>query len=71
MMISFAKKLNVKQNVKGKPHPWGVELFLLCTSDGLITNLLDYQGKTAAINEDNKSFGLGASVVLRLASILR
>ena len=70
VMIPFTGKLNIKQYVRGKPLLWGVKLFLLCTSDDLVTNLLDYQVKTTSINEDYKSFGLGASVVLQLASIL-
>jgi len=70
MMIPFTGNLNIKQYVKGKPNPWGVKLFLLCTSDGLVTNILDYQGKTTVIDDEYKSFGLGASVVLQLVNIL-
>lgn len=70
MMIPFTGKLNIKQYIKGKPNPWGIKLFLLCTSDGICTNFFAYQGKTTPIDDEFRRFGLGASVVLQLVQIL-
>ena len=70
MIIPFTGKLDTKQYIKGKPNPWGLKVFLLCTPDGLVTDLLFYQGKTTSIDEGFKNFGLGASIVLQLFQIL-
>ena len=70
MIISFTGKLDIKQYIKEKPNPWGLKVFLLHTPDGLVTDLLFYQGKTTSIDEGFKNFGLGASIVLQLSQIL-
>ena len=70
MIIPFTGKLDTKQYIKGKPNLWGLKVFLLCTPDGLVTDLLFYQGKTTSIDKGFKNFGLGASIVLQLSQIL-
>lgn len=66
-MIKFKGKLGVKQYMKGKPCPWGIKNFLLCSSKEMVYNMLLYQGSTTEIDPNMlKKFGLGASVVLKL-----
>ena len=67
-MVPFKGHLAVKQYCKGKPKPWGIKLFLLCGKSGLCYDFLMYQGGIPEIHENFvKKFGLGASVVLKLA----
>lgn len=71
-MIPFKGRLNVKQYVKGKPCPWGIKLFALCGSSGLMYDFLIYQGSTTELNiEQQEVFGLGASVVLKLSERIK
>jgi len=66
-MIPVKGHLQMKQYVKGKPCPWGIKAFLLCSSNGMVYNILLYQGFTTEIDANMlKTFGLGASVVLHL-----
>ena len=34
-MIPFKGKLGLKQYIKGKPNPWGINLFFLCGESGM------------------------------------
>lgn len=70
-MIKFKGKLGVKQYMKGKPCPWGIKNFLLCSSKGMVYDMLLYQGKSTEIDPNFlKKYGLGASVVLKLVESL-
>lgn len=54
--------------MKAKPNPWGIKLFALCGTSGMMYDFLIYQGSTTEMNsEQQEVFGLGASVVLKLA----
>ena len=48
----------------------GPESIFIMHPDGLVTDLLFYQGKTTSIDKGFKNFGLGASIVLQLSQIL-
>lgn len=67
-MVPFKGNLNVKQYIRGKPSPWGVKIFALCGSSGIMYDFLIYQGSTTEYKRDYVDvFGLGAGVVLHLA----
>lgn len=67
-IVPFKGRLDIKQYIKGKPHPWGVKIFMLCGESGLIYDFLPYQGSTTRIAEDLKcNFGVTGATVLQLA----
>lgn len=67
-MVPFKGRLNVKQYVANKPKPWGIKIFALCGSSGLIYDFLIYQGGTTELDKTNlQVFGSAASVVLKLS----
>lgn len=66
-MIPFTGRAPAKQFVKNKPNPVGIKNFVICGKSGKAHDFELYQGKGTGISEEHKSFGLGASVVLRLA----
>ena len=41
---------NVRQYIKSKPDKWGFELFCRASSDGIIHDILMYQGATTFSN---------------------
>lgn len=70
-MIPFTGKHKNKQYIKGKPCPWGIKMFMLCGKSGQIYDFLLYQGSTTEIDKKNlATFGLGASVVMKLCERL-
>lgn len=67
-MVPFKGTLNVKQYVRGKPNPWGIKIFALCGSSGLLSDFIIYQGSTTELDAQQlEVFGLGASVILKLS----
>lgn len=67
-IVPFKSHLDIKQYVKGKPHPWGVEIFMLCGESGLIYSLLPYQGSTTKLKETLKQqYGVTGAIVLQLS----
>ncbi|CAL4128409.1 unnamed protein product, partial [Meganyctiphanes norvegica] len=65
-MIPFRGKLTLKQFVRGKPIPWGIKLFFLCSEGGMPYNFMAYQGKSNIIPEEYKDLGLGGAIVMSL-----
>lgn len=66
-MVSYKGQSYVKYYMRGKPHPWGFKIYLLCGSSGLVYDLLMYQGGQTEINEQEKvMYGFGGAVVLKL-----
>ncbi|KAL3190274.1 hypothetical protein MRX96_019812 [Rhipicephalus microplus] len=51
-MIPFKGQLSIKQYVKGKPSPWGIKVFALCSSSGLL-----YQGENTIPANLKKEYG--------------
>lgn len=71
-IVPFKGRLDIKQYIKGKPHPWGVKIFMLCGESGLIYDFLPYQGSTTRIAEDLKcNFGVTGATVLQLAERIK
>ncbi|KAL3223623.1 hypothetical protein MRX96_027296 [Rhipicephalus microplus] len=61
-------RLDIKQYVKGKPHPWGVTVFMLCGESGLIYDFLVYQGSWTELNESEKQqYGVTGAIVSHLS----
>jgi len=67
-MVPFKGNLSIKQYIKGKPSPWGIKIFVLAGSNGMVYDFILYQGPNTEINQDlQKNFGIGGSIVLQLA----
>ncbi|XP_015371817.1 PREDICTED: piggyBac transposable element-derived protein 3-like [Diuraphis noxia] len=67
-MVPFKGNLSIKQYIKGKPCPWGIKIFVLAGSNGMVYDFILYQGSNTEINQDlQKIFGIGGSIVLQLA----
>lgn len=60
-----------KQFIRGKPIRWGYKFWVGATPSGYIVWFDPYQGSGTEIPLDYRKLGLGASVVLRFADILR
>lgn len=71
-MVKFKGKLSVKQYMKGKPCPWGIKIFLLCSYNGMVYNMILYQGSSTEINHEmQKKYGHGGCIVLQLVENLK
>ncbi|KAH8034121.1 hypothetical protein HPB51_020138 [Rhipicephalus microplus] len=67
-IVPFKGKLDIKQYVKGKPHPWGVKIFMLCGESGIVYSSLPYQGSTTRLDESLKQqYGVTGAIVSQLA----
>jgi len=63
-MVLFKGNLSIKQYIKGKPCPWGIKIFVLAGSNGMVYDFILYQGSNTEINQDlQKHFGIGGSIV--------
>ncbi|XP_049776024.1 piggyBac transposable element-derived protein 2-like [Schistocerca cancellata] len=67
-MIQFTGCCPLRQFVKNKPQPVGLKNFVLTTSAGLVLDYEIYQADATPLQ--TKEFGLGPSVMLRLAQTL-
>lgn len=57
---------------KGKPWPWGIKIFVLCSENGIIYDFILYQGDSTELDLNNlKIFGLGPSIVLNLVQTVK
>lgn len=67
-MVPFKGHLNVKQYIRGKPSPWGIKIFALCGSSGIMYDFVLYQGLTTEYKREYVDvFGVGGAVVVHLA----
>lgn len=64
-MIPYRGDLNIKQYIKNKPTKWGVKLFALCGSDGILHDFI-LQGHSTELKKEYLEFGQGAAVVMQL-----
>ncbi|XP_049855527.1 piggyBac transposable element-derived protein 3-like [Schistocerca gregaria] len=64
-MKQFTGHCPLRQFVKSKPRPVGLKNFVLTTSAGILLDFEIYQGDSTPLQ--TKEFGLGPSVMLRLA----
>ncbi|KAH7937225.1 hypothetical protein HPB49_009021 [Dermacentor silvarum] len=53
-IVPFKGRLDIKQYVKGKPHPRGVNIFILYGESGLVYDFLPYQGSTTNLEDHFK-----------------
>ncbi|RVE50299.1 hypothetical protein evm_005134, partial [Chilo suppressalis] len=67
MIIPFTGACHIKQYCPGKPNPTGTKVFVLANPNGLVCDLLVYQGKNT-MTENIHSLGEG--VVLKLTETL-
>ena len=65
-IISFKRRLGLKQYMKGKPNPSGIKVFFLCGESGMPYNFPAYQGKTTKPPQKYNHFGLSKSLVMPL-----
>lgn len=64
-MICFEGRSQMKQYIPGKPHPWGLKNFVLCSPSGLVHDFILYQGATT-FNRTIPALGIGGNVVIRM-----
>lgn len=65
--IPFKGNLSIKQYMKGKPNHWGIKVFLLCESSGIVYESV-YQGSaTPLLSEAKAKFEVTRAMVLHLA----
>ncbi|XP_047541811.1 piggyBac transposable element-derived protein 3-like [Vanessa atalanta] len=66
-MIPFTGKHVAKPYIKGKPCPWGLNIFFLCGKHGQAYDFLLYQSSSPELeNNLTKKIGYGAAIVLHL-----
>nr|XP_037291023.1 piggyBac transposable element-derived protein 3-like [Rhipicephalus microplus] len=66
-MTPFKGQLSIKQYVKGKPSLWGIKVFALCGSSGLLYDFAIYQGENTIPADLKKEYGLCSGVVFHLS----
>ena len=70
-MVPFKGQLDIKQYMQNKPCKWGVKVFLLCGSSGLVYDGMVYQGKTNHLNEELVgTYGVTGAIVVQLSQRL-
>ena len=68
---------NLRQYIQNKPHKWGYKFFCRASIDGIIHDILMYQGQTTftthpvQLSEEEKSMNMSAKVVLTLVQTLK
>ena len=67
-MVAFKGRLGIKQYIKNKPTKWGIKIFSIAGSSGIIYDFLVYIGRGTVNN--NRGLGIGCEVVLKLAECL-
>ncbi|KAL0146817.1 hypothetical protein M9458_057756 [Cirrhinus mrigala] len=71
MMIPFEGRFsNIKQYMRGKPHPWGFKLWVRTGISGMLCDFDVYQGSVDGIRQAKSELGLSGDVVMKLASTL-
>lgn len=70
MMIPFSGSCGIKQYCPNKPNPVGLKAFILANPDGIVCNMVIYQGQFTFPTYKDAGYGLGESAVLHLTEIL-
>lgn len=70
MIIPFSGQCKMRQYCPNKPNPVGLKVFVLATPDGIVCDMIIYQGDTTCPDLINQGFGLGESMVLYLTRSL-
>lgn len=51
--------------MRGKPHPWGIKIFLMCGSSGTVYDFIMFQGSSTELDPVVQNlFGQGGAVVM-------
>ena len=61
IMVSFKGKSSIKQYIRGKPNPWGFQLWGRAGSSGILYDFDVYQGKGGG---ENSAESIGVGVML-------
>ena len=69
-MVPYYGKYGCKQHIHGKPIRFAYKLWSACTPLGYLIQFIPYQGSKGCQLSHQKTYGLGASVVLELLSFL-
>lgn len=56
MMVPFKGKTAMRQYMPKKPIKWGIKIFCLCSSKGIIYDFETYQGKNTIVGDANLGF---------------
>lgn len=71
-MVPFKGKLACKQYMRGKPNPWGIKMFLMCGSSGIVYDFIMFQGKSTGLDINAQNvFGQGGAIVMQFAERLK
>lgn len=70
MMVFYKGKFSqIRQYIKGKPHPWGFKVWARCSVEGFLQDFAVYQGSGGA-NQRQGNLGLGGDTVVQLCETL-
>lgn len=70
MIIPFSGQCGIRQYCPGKPNPVGIKVFVLAHPNGLVCDMVVYQGDTTFSELRAQGFTLGESVILKLCDTL-
>jgi hypothetical protein len=70
MIIPFTGKCAIRQYCPNKPNPVGLKVFVLATPQGVVCDMIVYQGSSTFPHLISDGFTLGESAVLHLTSSL-
>lgn len=65
IIIPFKGRSVMKQFNKNKPHKWGIKMFALASSNGLVHDFEIYVGK-GTLPPSNHGLGISGDVIMRL-----
>lgn len=66
-IIPFKGTISIKQYMKDKPESWGIKVYCLCGSSGILYDFIVYQGVTTEYREEYKAFGICAGTMMQLS----
>lgn len=69
LMIPYKGRNTLKQYIKSKPHRWGIKVFAIAGSSGILYDFSIYVGKDT-VTEKVEGLGVSGSVVMQLLDYL-
>ncbi|XP_045459924.1 piggyBac transposable element-derived protein 2-like [Melitaea cinxia] len=70
MIIPFSGLCGIRQYCPGKPNPVGLKVFMLATPQGIVLDMLPYQGDTTCPQLIREGYTLGEASILSLCETL-
>ncbi|KAK9696334.1 Transposase IS4 [Popillia japonica] len=70
MIVPFSGQCGIRQYCPGKPNPVGIKIFVLASPDGIVLDMLPYQGKTTFPDLIDAGYTLGEAAIIRLCDTL-